>query len=113
MCELGVGEGVGVGLFGSMMLLVLRVGGEQGDVHWFRACVRLLLCVFVTVYVCYCVCYCVGLSGRVRLLVLRVGGEQGDVHWFRACVCLFLCLLLCGDLWRSEAAGGEGGRGAG
>jgi len=65
------------------------------------------------VYVCYCVCYCVGRFGSLMLLVVRVGGEQGDVLWFRICACLLLCLLLCGALWQSEAAGDEGGREAG
>ena len=36
-----------MGRFGSLMLLVVRVGGEQGDVLWFRICACLLLCLLL------------------------------------------------------------------
>ena len=38
-----------VGRFGRVRLLVMRVGGKQGDVHWFRACV---------LFLGFCVCLC-------------------------------------------------------
>ena len=36
-----------MGIFGGVRLLVVRVGGEQGDVHWFRTCICLLLCLLL------------------------------------------------------------------